>query len=53
MKLDREKHLSELKQKLDDIELEQKNGAKFYSVDELDAALKKIVDNNKDNSTLK
>ena len=35
--------LLELKEKLLDIELEQKNGAKYYSVDELDAALKRIL----------
>ena len=32
-----------LKERLLDIELEQKNGAKTYSIDELDAALRKIV----------
>jgi prevent-host-death family protein len=37
--------LLKLKEKLLDIELEQKNGAKFYSLDELDAALRKIVGN--------
>ena len=35
--------LLELKERLLDIELEQKNGAKYYSVDELDAALKRIL----------
>lgn len=35
--------LLELKEKLLDIELEQKNGAKYYTVDELDAALKRIL----------
>ena len=35
--------LLELKERLLDIELEQKNSAKYYSVDELDAALKKII----------
>ena len=33
----------ELKEKLLDIELEQKSGAKYYSLDELDAALKEIL----------
>lgn len=33
----------ELKEKLLDIELEQKNGAKYYSVEELDVALKRIL----------
>ena len=32
-----------LKERLLDIELEQKNGAAYYSVDELDAALKRIL----------
>ena len=32
-----------LKERLLDIELEQKNGAKTYSIDELDAALRKMV----------
>ena len=35
--------LLELKERFLDIELEQKNGAKYYSVDELDAALKRII----------
>jgi len=35
--------LLELKERLLDIELEQKNGAKYYSVDELDIALKRIL----------
>ena len=35
--------LLELKERLLDIELEQKNGAKYYTVDELDAALKRIL----------
>lgn len=33
----------ELKERLLDIELEQKNGAKYYSVEELDVALKRIL----------
>jgi len=37
--------LLSLKEKLLDIELEQKSGAKFYSLDELDSALRKIIDN--------
>lgn len=42
-----EKHLAmlKLKERLLDIELEQKSGAKYYSVDELDAALRKILGN--------
>lgn len=32
-----------LKERLLDIELEQKNGAKYYSLDELDSALKRII----------
>lgn len=37
--------LLSLKEKLLDIELEQKSGAKFYSLDELDSTLRKIIDN--------
>lgn len=37
--------LLKLKEQLLDIELEQKNGAKYYSLDELKSALKKIVEN--------
>ena len=37
--------LLKLKEKLLDIELEQKSGAKFYSLDELNAHLRKIVGN--------
>ena len=37
--------LLDIKERLLDIELEQKNGAKYYSLDELDAALKKIINN--------
>ena len=36
--------LLELKEKLLDIELEQKSGARYYSIDELDAVLKKVLD---------
>ena len=32
-----------LKERLLDIELEQRSGAKYYSLDELDAALRKII----------
>jgi len=32
-----------LKERLLDIELEQRSGAKYYSLDELDSALKRIV----------
>ena len=35
--------LLNLKERLLDIELEQRSGAKYYSLDELDAALKEIV----------
>ena len=35
--------LLELKERLLDIELEQKSGAKYYTIDELDAALKRIL----------
>lgn len=40
---ERQQQLLALKERLLDIELEQNNGAKNYSVEELDAALKKIV----------
>ena len=35
--------LLKLKERLLDIELEQRSGAKYYSLNELDAALRKIV----------
>lgn len=35
--------LLDLKERLLDIELEQRSGAKYYSLEELDAALKEIV----------
>ena len=41
---ERQQALLKLKEKLLDIELEQRNGAKYYSLEELDAALKKIVE---------
>lgn len=34
-----------IKQRLEEIELEQKNGAKYYSLEELDKALRTIIDN--------
>ena len=37
--------LLDLKERLLDIELEQKSGAKYYSLDELDAALNGILGN--------
>ncbi len=40
---EKQQALLKLKEKLLDIELEQRNGAKNYSLDELDAALRKIV----------
>ena len=42
---ERQQQLLALKERLLDIELEQKNGAKSYSIEELDAALRKIVYN--------
>ena len=36
--------LLELKEKLLDIELEQRNGAKYYSIEELDSTLKRILE---------
>ena len=44
--IEREACLSKIKDKLEEIELEQKDGAKYYSVEELDAALKKIIEEN-------
>lgn len=41
---ERQQALLKLKERLLDIEFEQKGGAKFYSLEELDAALRKIVD---------
>jgi hypothetical protein len=32
-----------MKERLLDIELEQRSGAKYYSLDELDSALKRII----------
>lgn len=40
--------LLRLKERLLDIELEQKSGTKSYSLDELDSALGKIVNNGQD-----
>ncbi len=37
--------LLKLKERLLDIELEQRSGAKSYSLDDLDSALRKIVNN--------
>ena len=42
---EKQESLLQLKERLLDIELEQKSGAKSYSVDELDAALKRILNN--------
>ena len=42
---EKQQNLLKLKEMLLDIDLEQKNGAKFYSIDDLDAALKRIVFN--------
>ena len=36
--------LLDLKERLLDIELEQKSGANYYSIDDLDAALKKVLE---------
>ena len=40
---EKQQALLSLKERLLDIDFEQKNGAKFYSVDELDYALKRVV----------
>lgn len=37
------KNLLKLKERLLDIEFEQKNGAKYYTLDELDTSLKKLI----------
>ena len=42
---EKQQALLNLKERLLDIELEQQNGAKSYSLDELDSALRKIVNN--------
>ena len=42
---EKQQALIQLKERLLDIELEQKSGAKYYSLEELDAALKKIINN--------
>ena len=40
---EKQQALLKLKERLLDIELEQRSGAKYYSLDELDAALRKII----------
>ena len=40
---EKQQNLLKLKERLLDIEIEQKNGAKYYSLDELDASLKKLL----------
>ena len=42
---ERQQQLFDLKERLLDIELEQSNGAKSYSVEELDTALRKRLHN--------
>lgn len=42
---EKQQSILQLKERLLDIELEQKSGAKSYSIDELDAALKRIINN--------
>ncbi len=42
---EKQQSLLQLKERLLDIELEQKSGAKSYSIDELDVALKRIINN--------
>lgn len=42
---ERERELLKLKERLLDIEIEQKSGAKYYSLEELNNALRKIVNN--------
>ena len=40
---EKQQNLLKLKERLLDIEIEQKNGGKYYSLDELDASLKKLL----------
>ena len=40
---EKQQAMLKLKERLLDIELEQRSGAKYYSIEELDAALKKII----------
>ena len=40
---EKQQALLKLKERLLDIELEQRSGAKYYSLDEIDAALRKII----------
>lgn len=40
---EKQQAMLKLKERLLDVELEQRSGAKYYSIDELDAALKKII----------
>ena len=42
---EKSQRLLKLKERLLEIEFEQKNGSKYYSLNELDAALKKIIGN--------
>ena len=42
---EKQQYLLKLKERLLDIELEQKSGAKYYSLDELDSALKRLLEN--------
>ena len=42
---EKQQALLKLKERLLDIELEQRSGAKYYSIKDLDAALKKIINN--------
>ena len=40
---EKQQAMLKLKERLLDIELEQRSGAKYYSIEELDASLKKII----------
>ena len=42
---ERQQELLELKERLVDIALEQKHGARSFSIEELNSALRKIIDN--------
>ena len=44
---EKQQALLKLKERLLDIELEQRNGANVYSLNDLDSALKRIVENGK------
>lgn len=42
---ERQQRISKLQKRLTDIELEQRNGGRYYTIDDLEVALHKIIDN--------